>query len=372
MQTTRLLLPLAAAGLIGGAGGAVVTSELADPPAAVRAADTTAGDTRTIADVSSPALAPSEIYARTKDSVAHISAEAADRAFGQPSAAGAATGSGFVISADGLVVTNAHVIDGAGRIFVRVGDGERTRAELVGSDPSTDIALLRVDVGESELQPLELADSDTLQVGDATYAIGNPYGLDRTLTGGLVSALQRTIEAPNGYAIANAIQTDAILNPGNSGGPLLDDRGRVVGVNSQIRTSGGSPGAGAGNTGLGFAVASNTVTRIVEQLRENGEATHPYLGIATGDADGSSAGAVVRELVPSGPAAAAGVRAGDVITRLGDEAIDGSEALISALTALRPDDAVTLEVRRGDRAEQIEVKLGTRPAAEGRDSLADR
>jgi putative serine protease PepD len=176
-------------------------------------------------------------------------------------ASGTATGSGFVVRKDGLVVTNAHVVEGASAIDVKIGDGAAHRATVLGRDASTDLALLKDDAGSQRLAPLALADSAQLQVGAATFAIGNPFGLDRTLTTGIVSALHRRIGAPNGISIANVIQTDAPINPGNSGGPLLDAAGRVIGVNSQIETGGGN-----GNVGIGFAVPSNTVRSVVAQL----------------------------------------------------------------------------------------------------------
>lgn len=365
MRITRLLLPLGVAGLIGGAGGAFTATQLADPvtPVYASASGTTAAETISEA---SGVLSAGEVYDRSKDSVAHITAEVTRSATGplgaQP-AQGKATGSGFVISDAGLIVTNAHVIDGADRVWVRVGDGERVEAEIVGTDTSSDIALLRIETDGQDLAALRLADSETVEVGDATYAIGSPYGLDRTLTGGLVSALHRSIEAPDGYAISNVIQTDAALNPGNSGGPLLDDMGRVVGVNSQIETSGSSAGGAASNTGLGFAVPSNTVKRVVEQLRETGEATHAYLGVSTGDTQEPVPGALIGEVREDGPAAAAKLRAGDVVTAIDDLAVDDAETLTSALDAHQPGDEVSLAVVRGGKEQVVEVELGTRPAA---------
>jgi len=364
MRITRLLLPLGVAGLVGGAGGAVTATQLIEPASPVAA--TAARATTTQIDAGD-AMSAGQVYEHSKDSVAHITAEVTRSEQGplgvQP-AQGSATGSGFVIAADGLIVTNAHVVDGADRVWVKVGDGKRVQAEIVGTDNSTDIALLKIDTDGDDLVPLELADSEEVEVGDATYAIGNPYGLDRTLTGGLVSALHRSITAPNGYAISNVIQTDAALNPGNSGGPLLDDSGRVVGVNSQIETSGSGQGGTASNTGLGFAVPSNTVARVVEQLRESGEATHAYLGVSTGDAQEPVAGAAVGQVRPAGPAAEGGVRAHDVVIAIDNTEVDDSETLTSALAAHQPGDTITLVVIRDGEELELEVELGTRPTAD--------
>ena len=196
--------------------------------------------------------AAERIYNDTKQSVAFISAQTPQ---------GQDTGSGFVVSADGGIVTNAHVVDGAEQVSVKLGtDGPEMPATVVASDLSKDLAILRVDTGGQALRPLALADSSNLQVGDSVYAIGNPLGLDNTFTSGIVSALGRQIQAPDGTPIDGVIQTDAAINPGNSGGALLDAWGRVIGVNSQIASTGaGDSGGQAGNVGIGFAIPSNTV-----------------------------------------------------------------------------------------------------------------
>jgi putative serine protease PepD len=194
-----------------------------------------------------------QIYDGAKNGVAYISSEMPE---------GQATGSGFVVSADGLVVTNHHVVEGATQVSVAIGaDGQRRAAQLVADDPSHDLALLQVDTGGTKLRTLPLGDSSKVGVGDPVYAIGSPFGLDSTLTSGIVSALNRDLQAPNGATITGAIQTDAAINPGNSGGPLLDDRGDVIGINSQIAT--GSQGGQGGNVGIGFAVPSDTVRQFL-------------------------------------------------------------------------------------------------------------
>ena len=195
-----------------------------------------------------------------------------------------ATGSGFVIDEDGLILTNAHVVAAATAIQVTFSDAHSVSAKPVGKDPDTDLALLRVDPEGLDLRPLELGDSDTVQVGDPTVAIGNPFGLERTLTTGVVSALQRRLTAPSGFTIENVIQTDAALNPGNSGGPLLDASGRVIGINSQIATGGGN--ASGGSVGIGFAVPVNTAKEVIPQLEEAGHVARAYLGIQGSTAAG--------------------------------------------------------------------------------------
>ena len=261
MPIARKIIALGAAAVIGGAGGGLTVAALDDHDAAPAATTATVRSQPVAA--TSEALTAGQAYDLAKDSVAFITAQVTQSS-GDPfggAQTGEATGSGFVVDSRGYIVTNAHVVDGASDIKVKIGDGKALAATLVGKDDSTDIALLKVDAG-SKLKPLALGDSERVEVGDPTYAIGNPYGLDRTLTTGVVSALQRQIQAPNGYTIDDVIQTDAALNPGNSGGPLLDGDGDVIGVNAQIATGGGE---GGGNVGIGFAIPAATVGAFVEQ-----------------------------------------------------------------------------------------------------------
>ena len=209
--------------------------------------------------------------------------------------------------------------------------------------------------------PLTLADSDELHVGDPTNAIGSPYGLQRTLTTGVVSALDREINAPNGFSISGVIQTDAALNPGNSGGPLLDSSGRVIGVNSQIESTGSSAGGSPSNSGIGFAVPSNTVSNVVKQLLEDGTATHAYLGVQTGDATGG--GARVGSVVDGGPADDAGLRAGDVLKAVDGHEVEDSSSLSTLVGEHSPGDEVTVTITRGGDEQTLQVKLTDRPAS---------
>src|SRR5918998_3250529 len=311
MKIAKPLLPLAAAAVIGGGAGAVATTALHDDTPTVR----TITQTRTVSATSSDATvkSPHDVYADAKDSVAYVTT-------------GSGTGSGFVISDDGYIVTNAHVIEGAnGQIKAKVGDGKTLDAKLVGQDASTDLALLKVSA--TNLKALELADSSSVEVGDDAYAIGNPFGLDRTLTVGVVSALQREISSPNGFSIDDVIQTDAAINPGNSGGPLFNAQGQVIGVNSQIESPTAGAGGEAGNVGIGFAIPADTVKSVVSQLKATGRASHAYLGVSTADASGR--GARVQQVTAGGPAADAGLQPGDVITSVGGKPVDDSTALSS-------------------------------------------
>jgi len=301
-----------------------------------------------------------EIYRRDGRGVAFIQAEQPARPpspfdpFGRPEGGGTATGSGFVIDTEGHVLTNSHVVEGAESIEVKLGSSDASHsAAVVGADPATDLALLKVDAPAERLHPLALGDSSKLQVGDPVVAIGNPFGLDRTVTSGIVSALQRQIQAPNGFAISDVIQTDAAINPGNSGGPLIDSSGSVVGINSQIRT-----GGGGGNVGIGFAVPIDTAREVIDQLKSDGEVEHAYLGVSGATINQT---VIVRDAVAGGPAAKAGIEAGDVIVGMEGERASSMDEVIDAVNAARPGDELELTVLRGGDERSFTVTLGDRP-----------
>jgi S1-C subfamily serine protease len=337
------------------------------------------------ADLANPkrgALSPREIYKRDAPGVVFITANVTQAASPfSPAEEGQSTGSGFVIGKGGSIVTNAHVVEGATRVNVRFGDKRTAEARVAGRDPSTDIALLLVDPDDLDLKPLELGSSKNVQVGDPTVAIGNPFGLDRTLTTGVVSALQRSIPSLQpGFTINNVIQTDAAINPGNSGGPLIDAHGKVIGVNSQIETG----GSGGGNVGIGFAVPIDTAKDVIPQLRRGGSVQRAYLGVSTRTIDegledlnlASADGALVEVVEPDSPAARAGLRGGDEeqevaggMVRLGGDiikAVDGekvrdSDDMSELIGRHRPGDRVSLEILRDGTRRTIEVTLGKRP-----------
>jgi S1-C subfamily serine protease len=268
---------------------------------------------------------------------------------------GSASGTGFVVRTDGTIVTNAHVVSDAETAVVRFGDtGRQVQAEVRGSDPSSDLAVLKVDPGDSgPLRPLPLANSDRVQVGDAVVAIGHPFGLDRTATAGIVSGVGREIQAPNGFQIDQVIQTDAPINPGNSGGPLLDARGRVVGVNSQIAT-----GGAGGSVGIGFAVPSNRVRDVLPALSRGEHIERAYLGVTTAP---NARGAEVVDVASGSPAAGADLRAGDLITGIDGREVDEPEDVSNALDSLKPGDRVQLELSRDGSSRTVEIELADRP-----------
>ena len=242
--------------------------------------------------------------------------------------------------------------------------GPSIPATIVGNDPSSDLAVLRVDPKDAKLQPLALADSDGVRVGDVAIAIGYPLGLDRTATAGIVSGLSREIQAPNGFQIDKVIQTDAPINPGNSGGPLIDANGRVIGVNSQIATAGSQ-----GNVGIGFAVPSNTVRDVVPRLKAGQSIDRAYLGVSTSPPL-TGKGAVVRDVRPGGPAEAAGLQKatsadgsnGDTILSVDGTTISGPDDVADAIGKRTPGDRVKVKVRRaGGSIATLDVELGRRP-----------
>jgi len=331
-------------------------------------------------------LTPREIYKRDAPGVVNVRAQVVQQVESpfdlnpQPDR-GQSSGSGFVLDRKGFVLTNAHVIEGASRVTVQFEDDKLTEAKVVGKDTSTDLAVLKVDPEGLDLKPLELGDSKDVQVGDTTIAIGNPFGLDRTLTTGVVSALQRRITAPNGFQIENVIQTDAAINPGNSGGPLLDAAGRVIGINSQIATGAG----GNGNVGIGFAVPINTAKQVVPQLRDDGKVERAYIGITGATIDQSlsrlnlatDSGVLVQSVQAGSPAAKAGVRGGDaqanldgsdialggdVIKKIDGRAVKSMDDVVAVIGAKKPGDTVSLELLRDGKSRTVEVKLAQRPS----------
>jgi S1-C subfamily serine protease len=318
-----------------------------------------------------------EIYREASPAVVQVTSSVVetDPFFGEQR--GEALGSGFVIDKAGHVVTNYHVVEGASEVYVNFSGQDRLRARIVGTDASTDIAVLEIDASARALTPLRLGDSDAVHVGDSVVAIGNPFGLDRTVTEGIVSALQREIESPSGFTIDKVIQTDAAINRGNSGGPLIDAGGLVIGVNTQIATAGSE-----GNVGIGFAVPSNTVSEVVSEIIDHGKVEHPYLGVRmqTIDerlaefADVPKQGVLITEVVPGSPAAEAGLRGGDssvvvdgqtyrlggdVIVRVGDRTIAGADELVVAVRERNPGDTVPVQLIREGRPLTVSVVLGS-------------
>jgi putative serine protease PepD len=352
---TPLLVAALVSALVLGAGlGAAAFAVLDDGSTVVR--QVTIEGSQPVAESGLPAA---QIYDRASKSVVELASGASGGASAQ--------GSGFVYDESGHIITNQHVVAGATSVAVSFWNGVELDATLVGTDPSTDLAVLRVDAAKSLLRPLPLGDSSVVDVGDPVLAFGSPFGLEGTVTAGIVSALHREMTAPNNFTITNTIQTDAAINHGNSGGPLLDRRGRVIGVNAQIESESG------GSDGVGFAIPSNTVRSIVRQLIATGEVEHAYLGIRMEQVPD---GVAVTEVLPGTPAEKAGLRpatettivdgqeqpsGGDVVVEFDGEKVTSAVALQSAVDARRPGDTVAITIVRNGSRRLLEVTLGVRP-----------
>ena len=376
----RSRLPMIAMILLGtlalGAGAGAVTYSVAHPSSTktvVRQVPVQNG--QPTAD--SNGLTPGQIYRQTYQGVVEITVSSPQQTpMGNQESQ--AQGSGFVIDSDGHIVTNEHVVDNADSVSVRFWNGNTYKASVVGSDQSTDLAVIKVDAPESVLHPLTLGDSSKVKVGDAVVAIGSPFGLEETLTGGIVSAVHRQMQAPNNFTINDSIQTDAAINHGNSGGPLLDSSAQVIGVNAQIA---GQTGA---NVGIGFAIPSDTVKSIADTLISSGKVEHAYLGVTVqeipstvADQLGAVAGVEITDVRSNTPAKDAGLvgstakktidgqqypTGGDIITAIDGQNMTTSEAVQQAIDSHQPGDKISITYWRKGESHTVSITLATRPA----------
>jgi S1-C subfamily serine protease len=381
---------VAAAGDLG-SGTTTVTTVQAAPAAPSNASQITHG------------MTPHEVYVRDAPGVAFVTSTIVQKSEspfnlfgGESQRQGQATGSGIVISANGTILTNYHVVENAIKVTVSFEKGKTVNAQVVGKDPSHDLAVLKIPTDGLTLHPLALGNSGAVTVGDPVYAIGNPFDLQRTLTTGVISALQREITAPNGFAIDNVLQTDAPINPGNSGGPLLNTAGEVIGINSQIETG----GTGGGSVGIGFAVPINTAKSEIAQLEKGGTVRGAYLGLTSLTIDGSlsalnlpvKSGALVQSVQPGTAAAKAGIHGGavttntengqiavggDIIVSIDGKAIGSSQELASAISAKKPGNTVSVGLLRATgkgsyEKKTVSVTLGSRPNSVPNPSTPER
>jgi putative serine protease PepD len=334
------LLALLVSAVLGGfvAAGAVL---LLDDDGTAPAASTTATVTTSPARSTSTGLSAGDIYKRAQSAVVEIQA-------------GNASGTGFVIDEQGDIVTNEHVVGSEQTVEIRFSDESTEQGRVIGSDPSTDIALVKVDLTGHDVKHVQLGSSAGVEVGDPVYAIGNPFGLERTLTAGIVSAVNRDITAPNNFTINDVIQTDAPVNPGNSGGPLLDAAGNVIGVVSQIQSENG------GNIGIGYAVPSDTVRNVVDTLKGGGEVEHAYLGVRLQE---TSDGVRLSNVLDGDPGEKAGLQSGDLVLEVDGRKVESAADIQRAVDAHKPNEKLELKVDRGGDERTVTVLLGSRPPA---------
>ena len=377
---------LALAGLLGG-GVAVAIGAAVDSGEGAQTVIRTVSPTPPVSSFQASengARSVQQIYEQAGPGVVQVTSTSvvSDSPFFGPQSA-TSLGSGFVIDTEGYIVTNYHVIQDAQEVEVNFSGDDRVPAKVVGSDPSTDLAVLKIGTQARALTPLPLGNSDAVRVGDAVVAIGNPFGLERSVTAGIVSALQRDITAPNGYTIDKVIQTDAPINHGNSGGPLLNARGEVIGVNSQIESETG------GNVGIGFAVPVNTVKEVVAQIKQNGRVDHAYLGVemqAISDELSQTfnlpadEGVLIVTVADGSPADKAGLQGGDqsvivegtsyvlggdIVTAADGQPVADPDQLRTVIMEKDPGDPLTLEIHRGDSQRTVSITLGRQPALPG-------
>jgi putative serine protease PepD len=350
-RPTLIVASLLAAACLGAGGGAVAYATLHDhgTNTVVKQVTVQQADQASV----SP-LSVNQIYRRAYRGVVEITVTeaATGTQFGGGGGTAQAQGSGWVYDSDGHVVTNDHVVNGSTSIKVRFWDGKTYSATVVGVDKSTDLAVIKVDAPSSELYPLTVGDSRQLQVGDGVVAIGSPFGLEETVTSGIVSALHRAIEGVTNFTINDAIQTDAAINHGNSGGPLLNTQGQVVGINAQIKSESG------GNEGVGFSIPSATIKSVASQLIATGKAEHAYLGVSI---DSSASNALLAGAQGNTPAAKAGLKKGDVITAVDGTSIATGDDLSRAIDAHKPGDKITVTYKRGGSDHTVTLTLATRP-----------
>jgi putative serine protease PepD len=356
----RRIAPLVGALALGGGVGAGVYAGVSGGSSSPATTTTVAATTSTVQPAAATTTVSSltQLYKQAAPGVVDITVT--DAPTGNSNSFGGqqstqAEGTGFVYDAKGDIITAAHVVDGATAIKVRFQDGKTVTATLVGKDDSTDTAVIKVNVDASELHPLTIGSSASVQPGDAVVAIGSPFGLTESMTSGIVSAIDRTITAPNNYSISGAIQTDAPINHGNSGGPLLTAGGEVIGVNVQIDSNSN------GSEGVGFSTPIDTVKSVADTLISGGKVQHAYLGIQVSDA-ANSGGAKVDSVVSNSPADSAGLKAGDVITAIDGKQITDADDLTAAVNVYKPGDKATITLDRSGSTKSISVTFGSRPS----------
>ncbi len=362
MKRKSRILPLIAGLIAGGAiawaatsgGGSSSTTTVIEPSSGATIPTSLSG---------SRGLTVNQIYRQAGPGVVDITVTSTSSGNTFPFGGGQQTqgeGAGVVYDTKGDILTDEHVVSNASSVTVTFENGKKYSAKVLGSDSSTDVAVIHVNAPASELHPIALANSAAAQVGDPVIAIGSPFSLPETVTQGIVSAVGRSITAPNGFTIAGAIQTDAAINPGNSGGPLLDGSGQVLGLADQIQTNNTTPTGQGSSSGVGFAIPSNGVARIANLILAGKPVQHAYVGVFLNGS--SSGGAQISSVQPGSPASSAGLQPGDVVTAIDGKAVSTTQQFIETIdTSYAPGQTITVTVKRGGGTQNLKLTLGTRP-----------
>jgi S1-C subfamily serine protease len=361
MMRRTTVLPLIAAGLAGAAIAVAATSGGGSKSVTTTVVQPSHGTTLPTSLTSSQGKSINQIYREDGPGVVDITVTANSNSGGffGGSEQTQGEGAGVVYDKKGNILTDEHVVDNATSVSVTFENGFKVGAKVVGTDPSTDVAVIHVNAPADQLHPIPFADSSTAQVGDPVVAIGSPFSLPETVTSGIVSAVGRSITAPNNFTITGSIQTDAAINPGNSGGPLLDGNGRVLGLADQIETNNTTPTGQGSSSGVGFAIASNMVQRIANEIISGHSVKHAYVGVLLNGS--STGGAQISQVSPNSPAARAGLHAGDVVTAINGKAMNSTQQFIETVDTYSPGQTITLSVKRGGNTETVKLTLGTRP-----------
>jgi putative serine protease PepD len=355
------LLPIIAAALVGAAIAVIVTSSGSTKSVTTTVVQPSHGTTLPTSLTTSQGKTINQIYREDAPGVVDITVTANTNSGGffGGSEQTQGEGAGVVYDKNGDILTDEHVVAGATSVSVTFENGYKVGAKVLGTDPSTDVGVIKVNAPASQLHPIPFADSSSAQVGDPVVAIGSPFSLPETVTSGIVSAVGRSITAPNNFTITGSIQTDAAINPGNSGGPLLDGSGRVLGLSDQIETNNTTPTGQGSSSGVGFAIASNMVSRIAGEIIGGHPVKHAYVGVLLNGT--STGGAQISRIQPGSPAASAGLQQGDVVTAINGKKISSTQQFIETVDTYAPGQSITLSVKRGGSTQSVKLTLGTRP-----------
>jgi putative serine protease PepD len=367
MTPIKTLVPIAVSAIVGAAVALIVSGGSSSPQSTTtvfqRGSSAPSAIPTAFNNNSGKTLSINQIYRQDSPGVVDItvtSTSSQPTPFGNQTQQSEGEGAGVVYDTKGDILTDEHVVANAQSVTVHFQDGTNAKATVLGTDPSTDVAVIKVNVPASQLHPIPFADSSAAQVGDPVVAIGSPFSQAWTTTQGIVSAVGRGITAPNGYTITGAIQTDAAINPGNSGGPLLDPQGKVLGLSDQIETNNQTVGGEGSSSGVGFATPGNEVVKIADRIIAGHPIQHPFVGVELNS--NSSGGAQVSQVEANSPGQIAGLQQYDLITAINGQKVDSTEAFIATVDGFKPGQTITLTVQRGGQTSQVHVKLGLRPA----------